>query len=172
MKKLNLKNVDLKNMDGYDERQIIANNIAYKHTFWFAMGITYLNGILVMNSIIWAHPPMIFFLTFVISFTFYAVVCCIRKVGLGKNLRKAAPVATLGTAVVMLGFALKLYIIDEMVFIDEWGLTWSGGSLAVSALALIAFVCSIIDFIRDKKADREEKAGSDLLEEDSNDETT
>jgi len=150
-----MKKINIKNLDGYDERQQTVNNIAYKHAFGFAMGITYLNGALVSFGITWAEPPMLFFLTFMLSFTFYTVDSCIFKIGLGKKFRKATPVATLGGAVFMLVIALYTNIIYEIEFINDWGLSWSGGSLAVSALALITFVCSIIEFVRERKANRE-----------------
>jgi len=164
MKKINLKNISLKNIDGFDERQLKIVNSCYKHGFWFALLVILSNYLLIRNGIYWAYPAVSLFVCWVLIFTFFAVECCFRGIGIGKRfdnkLKFISPALVFIGAVLLAYGGLDGHFSRNVEFIGEWGLTHIGGLMVCSFMFLLISVCSLIEiaYIRkvDKKANREE----------------
>jgi len=164
MKKFNFKNLSLKNIDGFDERQLNIVNSCYKHGFWFALLVVFTNYLLFRKGIYWAYPVVSQMVSLTLIFTFWGVECCFRGIGVGKKvdnmLKFIAPIGFFSLAVLLAYWGLTGYFSYGVEFINsEWGLTYIGGQMICSLMFLLISVCHLIEiaYIRkvDKKASKE-----------------
>jgi hypothetical protein len=171
MKKLSIKNVSLKNIDGFDERQLNLINSCYKHGFWFALLVIFVNGLLVQNGIFWAYPVPLFYLSGVLVLLFFAIECCFRGIGIGKKfdnkLKFISPAAFFVGAIILLSNFMYNFAVRDGEIIYDSMLTFTGAQLVCGLMFLLSSVCSLIEivYIRrvDKKANKAEETGNDLF---------
>ncbi|MDR2532369.1 MAG: hypothetical protein LBC82_05965 [Oscillospiraceae bacterium] len=158
-----MKKFSLKNLDGFDERQLNIINSCYKHGFWFALLVILSNFLLMRNGIYWAYPSVSLMVSWVLVFTFFAVESCFRGIGVGKrfnnNLKFISPVALFIGAVIWVCRGLHWHISYDAEFISEWGLTYTGGLMVCGLMFLLISVCNLIEILYIRKV--EKKAGND-----------
>jgi hypothetical protein len=165
-----MKKISLKNIDGFDERQLSIVNSCYKHGFWFALLVNFSNLMLIRNGIYWAYPVVSLMVSLILIFTFFAVECCFRGIGVGKRfdnkLKFISPVVLFIGAVALAGRGLRWHISHDSELIGEWGLTYTGGLIVCGLMFLIASVSCLVEIAYMRKTD---KKGS---KEEINDEST
>ncbi|MCL2636812.1 MAG: hypothetical protein FWD48_00430 [Oscillospiraceae bacterium] len=159
MKKFSLKNISLKNIDGFDERQLNILNSCYKHGFFFALLVNFLNFLLIRNGIFWAYPAVSLYVCTVLIMTFHATECCFRGIGIGKrfdNKKKfILPIVFFIGAVLLAYSGLDGYFSSDVEFIDsEWGLTHIGGLMVCSFMFLLVSVCCLIEIAYIRRVDK------------------
>ncbi|MCL2634139.1 MAG: hypothetical protein FWD34_06450 [Oscillospiraceae bacterium] len=153
-----MKKFNIKNIDGFDERQLFIMNSCYKHGFWFALLVIFSNYLLVINNIYWANPVVVLLVSGVTIFTFFAVESCFRGIGIGKRfdngLKYIIPLLLFIGAFSFIYTGLSGHISEDTEFINEWGLTYIGGLMVCGLMFLLNCVCHIIEIIRVGKVDK------------------
>lgn len=137
---------------GYDERQLLARNTAYKVSFFFLLIYCFTCGLLHILNVNWAGIAVQMFLGIILSFTLFIALCIIRAAYFSSSPKKNLyAVLSFFVYCIMSVYFLFSHLGDGKTF-------WENGQLSHLFLELVASVCffalgilSVIKLILDKR---------------------
>ena len=122
----------------FDERQLLARNIAFKISFFFLMVYCLICGLLHIFNVKWAGTDVQMFLGIIISFALFLAISILKDAFFSnsqkRNMQSIISFFSSG-------------IVSVMFFLSGLGkgdVLWNNSGLSILALFLIASVCSFV----------------------------
>jgi len=146
-------------MENFDERQLQIRGDIFKHGFLLAVALMLINAFLQSEGIDWAdgfqqNIIMLFLVITVVSVEFH-----LHGVYFGKRGRRNAFIAIFGLCSIVLLVLSVIHFAQGEIFAAGYRLTDNGFHFTIGLMCFINTICALIQVIRDKKAERTNKAG-------------
>ncbi len=120
----------------YDERQLLARNIAYKFSFFFLMFYCFICGLLHTFNVKWAGAEVQMFLGIILSFSLFLAISILKDAYFSNSQKR-----NMQSAISFFSYG----IVSVLFFLSGIGkgdVLWNDGELSILVLYLIASACS------------------------------
>lgn len=122
----------------YDERQLLARNIAYKFSFFFLMFYCFICGLLHTFTVKWAGAEVQMFLGIILSFSLFLAISILKDAYFSNSQKR-----NMQSAISFFSYG----IVSVLFFLSGIGkgdVLWNDGELSILVLYLIASACSFV----------------------------
>ncbi len=122
----------------YDERQLLARNIAYKFSFFFLMFYCFICGLLHTFNVKWAGAEVQMFLGIILSFSLFLAISILKDAYFSNSQKR-----NMQSAISFFSYG----IVSVLFFLSGIGkgdVLWNDGELSILVLYLIASACSFV----------------------------
>lgn len=122
----------------YDERQLLARNIAYKFSFFFLMFYCFICGLLHTFNVKWAGAEVQMFLGIILSFSLFLAISILKDAYFSNSQKRnmQSVISFFSNGIVSVLFFLS--------GIGKGDVLWNDGELSILVLYLIASACSFV----------------------------